>query len=135
MEFVGCSWQRASLDGSGSGEASPPQLFYVQEYCECRSAARRCRAGRWRTGVGPETRADVAAAAMQVRQAHARPAPRLRMLGVLRSRRGHAALTLCSPHAIRSGPAGAGGSLGDLVRRQMASPFKKMYSDADALRW
>lgn len=28
-----------------------------------------------------------------------------------------------------------GGSLGDLVRRQMVSPFKRLYSDADALRW
>ncbi|KAL4457677.1 hypothetical protein ABPG75_012542 [Micractinium tetrahymenae] len=28
-----------------------------------------------------------------------------------------------------------GGSLGELVRRQMVSPFKRLYSDADALRW
>ncbi|PRW56224.1 Dual specificity kinase shkE [Chlorella sorokiniana] len=28
-----------------------------------------------------------------------------------------------------------GGSLGDLVRQQMVNPFRKLYSDADALRW
>jgi serine/threonine protein kinase len=32
-------------------------------------------------------------------------------------------------------PAGAGGSIGELVRRQMVQPFKLLYSDADALRW
>lgn len=29
----------------------------------------------------------------------------------------------------------AGGSLGDLVRKQMVNPFKKLYTDMDALRW
>lgn len=28
-----------------------------------------------------------------------------------------------------------GGSLGDMVKRQMVNPFRKLYSDADALRW
>lgn len=39
-------------------------------------------------------------------------------------------LNLCAPCA-----SGAGGSLGDVVRRQMTNPFKKLYSNADALRW
>lgn len=29
----------------------------------------------------------------------------------------------------------AGGSLGDLLRKQMIQPFKQLYTDADALRW
>ncbi|PSC71652.1 Dual specificity kinase shkE isoform B [Micractinium conductrix] len=60
VEFMGCSWQPASVDASGA--STPREMYFCQEYC-------------------------------------------------------------------------AGGSLGDIVRKQMINPFKRMYSDADAVRW
>lgn len=65
VEFVGCSWNRSSLDNSvraGAGAGGVKSVYFVQEFC-------------------------------------------------------------------------AGGSLGDLIRRQMIRPYKQLFSDADALRW
>lgn len=110
MEFIGCSWNRAegrpSLDGSADGKAEA-----TPSECFFVQELCECKGGgaaddEGRRGMRPP------------------------------SQPGSPCNSCAALHPCAAVPAGLGGSLGDLVRKQMIhNGVRRLYSDADALRW
>lgn len=99
------------MDGTdGKAEATPSECFFVQELCEYRPAC-PTRGGGGKEGMWP---------ALWQGSPCSTPS---------------STLTPRCRHPCTA-PAGVGGSLGDLVRKQMIhNGVRRLYSDADALRW
>ncbi len=103
MKFVGCSWDSSAEEETAKGNL-PTEVYYVQGSVSA-AASLVVQLLPWQQQLSHEPIRKWVSCHVACR-----------------------ALTVCVIHCtLPMMFAGAGGSLGDLVRKQMVNPFKKLY--------